>query len=106
LSKSVSGTVAATTVQPRNGDAQFPASNTKLTYKITNATKTTFGYDVYADGRMIIHQPCIPALPGSEGFKSESDAEKVAHLVIEKLKQGATLPTISIDDMKQLHTLQ
>lgn len=44
------------------------------TYKIIDATNTAFGHDIYAAGRMIIHQPSRPALLGNEAFKSESDA--------------------------------
>jgi hypothetical protein len=52
--------------------AKFPAAsayaNTKLTYKVIEASKHTYGYDVFVDGRLMIHQTSAPALPGSEGF--------------------------------------
>ena len=86
--------------------AKFPAAtayaNTKLTYKIINATKHTYCYDVFANGRLMIHQTSAPALPGSQGFKTKEDATKVALLVIEKIKKGEMPPTISIDEIKKL----
>ena len=64
--------------------AKFPAAsayaNTKLTYKIFDTPKHTYGYDVFADGRLMIHQTSAPALPGNEGFKTKEDASKVAAL--------------------------
>ena len=66
--------------------AKFPEAsayaNTKLTYKIIDAPKHTWCYDVFADGRLMIHQTSAPALPGNEGFKTKEDATKVALLVI------------------------
>src|SRR5713101_55501 len=58
--------------QPDSSGAKFPAAsayaNTKLTYKIIDAPKHTWCYDVFADGRLMIHQTSVPALPGNEGF--------------------------------------
>ena len=53
-------------------------AHTKLTYTIIDALNYTYGYDVLADGRLMIHQKSIPAMAGNEGFKSKADAEKVA----------------------------
>ena len=86
--------------QSDSSAAKFPAAsayaNTKLTYKVIDAPKHTYGYDVFADGRLMIHQSTAPALPGNEGFKTKEDAAKVALLVIEKIKKGEMPPTISI----------
>jgi Domain of unknown function (DUF4907) len=91
---------------PDGSAAKLPAAsayaNTKLTYKIIDAPKHTYGYNVFADGRLMIHQTSAPALPGKEGFKTKEDATKVALLVIEKIKKGEMPPTISIDEIKKL----
>ena len=96
--------------QPDGSAAKFPAAsayaNTKLTYKIIDAPKHTYGYDVFADGRLMIHQTSAPALPGDEGFKTKEDAAKVALLVIDKIRKGQMPPTISIDEMKKLNVLK
>jgi len=96
--------------QPDSSAAKFPEAsayaNTQLTYKIIDAPKHTYGYDVFADGRLIIHQTSAPALPGNEGFKTKEDATKVALLVIDKIRKGAMPPTISIDEMKQLNVIK
>jgi len=96
--------------QPDSSAANFPAAsayaNTKLTYKVIDAPKQTYCYDVFADGRLMLHQTSAPALPGNEGFKTREDATKVALLVIEKIKKGEMPPTISINEMKTLKVIK
>ncbi len=90
--------------------AKFPAAsayaNTKLTYNIIDAPKHTYCYDVFADGRLMIHQTSVPALPSNEGFETKEDATKVALLVIDKIKKGEMPPAISIYEMKQLNVIK
>src|SRR5437588_5974036 len=63
--------------QPDSTAAKLPEAsayaNTKLTYKVIDAPKHTYGYDVFADGRLMIHQTNAPALPGNKGFKTKED---------------------------------
>ena len=74
----------------KNPAVSFPKAsqfvNTKLTYRIIDAPNRTFGYEILADGRLMIRQASAPALPGNEGFKTKKGAEAVAGLVIEKIK--------------------
>lgn len=77
----------------------------KLTYKIINAPEKTYCYDIYADNKLTIHQPSIPGMPGNKGFKTNADAEKVAKLVIEKMKKGEMPPTVTTDEMKKLKVI-
>jgi len=83
--------------------AQF--SNTKLSYKIIPAANNTFCYDVLVDGKILIHQPSKPGLPGNEGFKTKQDAEKVAKLIISKIKKGEMPPSVTTDELKKLNVL-
>ena len=96
--------------QPDSNGAKFPEAgayaNTKLTYKIIDAPNHTFCYDVYADARLLIHQTSIPAMPGNEGFKTKADAEKVAKLVMDKIKKGEMPPTVSVEEMKKLKVIK
>ena len=96
--------------QPENNTATFPKAetyaHTKLSYKIIDAANKTFGYDIYADDKLMIHQKSIPAMPGNDGFKTKTDAAKVAQLVIEKIKKGEMPPTVSVEEMKKLKVIQ
>jgi Domain of unknown function (DUF4907) len=96
--------------QPDRSAARFPEAiayaNTKLTFKIIDAPKHTYCYDVFADGRLMIHQTSVPGLPGNEGFKTKEDASKVAALVMGKIRKGEMPPTISIDEMTKLKVIK
>jgi hypothetical protein len=73
-----------------------------ITYNIIDAANGTFGYDVFVNGKLTIHQTSIPALPGNDGFKTKDDATKVAELVMYKIRKGEMPPTVSPEEMKDL----
>ena len=77
-------------------------NNSKLTYKVTNSANQTFGYDIFADGKLLIRQTTVPGEPGMDGFKRKESAEKVAGLVIEKIKKGEMPPTVTKEEMAKL----
>ncbi|MBL7813827.1 MAG: DUF4907 domain-containing protein [Saprospiraceae bacterium] len=72
------------------------------TYKITVQTQNTWGYDIYRNEQLIIHQPNIPALPGNTGFKTKDQAQNVALAVIEKIKAGEMPPSLSVEELQTL----
>lgn len=74
----------------------------KLTYQITNNPDRTFGYDIFKNGKLFVHQPTIPGRPGMAGFKTKADAEKVAKLVIGKIRKGIMPPTVEEKELKNL----
>lgn len=76
--------------------------NSNLTYNIIDAPNNTFGYDVFVDGKLLIHQLNIPAMPGVEGFKTKEDAIKVAELVMSKIGLGEMPPTVSTEELKNI----
>src|SRR6185503_17427082 len=42
------------------GNAETTTASSKLTYTIIPSEENTFGYDIYMEGKMMIHQPSIP----------------------------------------------
>lgn len=74
----------------------------KLESMVIKADSGRFGYYVFVDGQLTIEQKTIPGVPGNKGFANETDAKKVAELVIQKLKEGETPPNISGEDLKRL----
>lgn len=61
-----------------------------------------FGYDIYDNDKRLIHQLSIPGEPGIDGFVSEEEAQRVAALVVEKMKTGGGFPTISHTELLDL----
>ncbi len=65
-----------------------------------------WGYDIYKDKQLLVHQPNIPAIEGSRGFSSEEKAISVANLTIQKLRSGIMPPTIRIEELDSLKATQ
>ncbi len=80
--------------------------NQSITYKIINCVNNTFGYSIYINNKLKVYQPNIPGLPGNNGFKTKADADKVARLVVEKIKKGETPPSVTPDEMKKLNVIK
>lgn len=74
-------------------------------FKIIKSVNNTWGYDIYKGEKIFIHQSSIPGMPGNEGFKNKTDAKKVAKLVLEKLKKGDILPSVSKNELGILKVL-
>jgi len=68
-------------------------------------TNLGWGYNITANGKIYIHQEFIPAIAGKHGFSTKEDAIKVGQRVIEKISNNQ-LPTISIEDLKELNVLR
>jgi len=71
-------------------------------YKIIAAAGHSFGYDIYSNGKILVHQVSIPGLPGNQGFTRRKDAEKVAALVVKKLEKNIMPPTVTLAEMDDL----
>ncbi|MBK9982023.1 MAG: DUF4907 domain-containing protein [Saprospiraceae bacterium] len=78
-------------------------ANVQLTSMIIKADNDRFGYYIFCDGHLMIRQKTIPAAPGLNGFVSENEAQKVASLVISKIKAGEMPPSISPEELKELN---
>lgn len=74
-------------------------SRKKIDYIIIKVPDDQFGYYIMIDGGLYIEQKTIPAIEGNQGFKTREDAEKIAGLVIQKLREGEVPPTISVEDL-------
>jgi hypothetical protein len=97
------------TTQIKQEAPRFPNSesfkNAKLTYKIISAPNNTWGYDIFKDGTICIHQNSIPGVAGINGFTTKEKAEKVAQLVVTKIQKGEMPPTVSQEEMKVIGAL-
>ncbi|MDB5211504.1 MAG: hypothetical protein JWQ30_2331 [Sediminibacterium sp.] len=65
---------------------------------ITFHTPVGWGYDVYTNDSLYIHQEYIPAANGRKGFCSEAEANTIGRLVIAKMKYSK-FPVISLKEL-------
>ncbi len=89
-----------------------PGSNVNAGQKSDNvvceiipAPNKTWGYDIFIENRLFIHQTSVPGMPGNEGFKTKEGAAKVAAFVVAKIKKGEVPPTVTAEDLKKLNAL-
>ena len=63
-------------------------------------TSNGWGYDIYRDDSIHVHQEFIPAVEGRKGFASQADAEKIGNLAAAKMiKYKQQLPEILLSDL-------
>jgi hypothetical protein len=87
--------------------AQTPATKKGLpkdpfTIKTYNTPATGWGYDILKDGKLMIHQPHIPAVPGNKGFATKEEAMKIAKLMKKKIQKNIMPPTIDVKELDSL----
>ncbi|MBK9637525.1 MAG: DUF4907 domain-containing protein [Bacteroidetes bacterium] len=61
-----------------------------------------YGFDIYQEGKMMIHQNSIPAIQGNKGFSTEEEAKAVGALMLYRISNGIMPPSISIEDLDSL----
>jgi hypothetical protein len=83
-----------------------PYTSAEISIKIIPSINKTFGYDILVQGKQLIHQPNIPAMPGNEGFKTKKSAQKVAEFVVKKIRKNEMPPTVSEKDLNRLDVLK
>lgn len=82
-----------------------PLRNAHLTVAVQPNPDHTFGYDLLADGQLLIRQPTIPALPGTAGFRTAQAAQQVGNFVADKLRRGQLPPSVSKAELDSLGVL-
>lgn len=87
--------------------AEFPRTlNTAaITHRIIDAPNGTFGYEILADGKLLVRQTNIPGQPGNTGCGTKADAEKLATLVADKVKRGEMPPTVTKEELRGLNII-
>lgn len=78
------------------------SSQSEYSFLLTKAKCETIGYSIYKNGHPIIQQNTIPSQSGELGFSDPEKAKKCALLVIDKLKEKNTLPTITALELSLL----
>jgi hypothetical protein len=90
-------------VKQRNNN---PYAHAEIALKVISAANNTYGYDIFLYGRLFVHQPNIPGLPGNNGFPTKEGAQKVAEFVAKKIRNNEIPPTVTIDDLNHIGVLK
>ena len=92
--------------QPAQVGTGFPApqdhKDSRITCAIIDAPNGTFGYDIFSDVRLLIHQTNLPGQPGVEGCRTREDAERLATLVLSKVRNREMPPTVTMEELMAL----
>lgn len=109
---------SAQLAQPRNAEglsaqaetttAAFPRTPTRatITHRLIDAPNGTFGYEILADGKLLVRQTNVPGQPGNTGCTTKADAEQLAVLVSDKVKRGEMPPTVTKEELQQLSIIR
>ncbi|HPB26572.1 MAG TPA: DUF4907 domain-containing protein [Bacteroidales bacterium] len=89
----------------RNDTVPYLFETKSFETKIIDSEGNTFGYDIFIDGSLVIHQPNVPGQAGNKGFASIEKAEKVAGKVVEKIKNNQIPPVITMEELKKMDVL-
>jgi Domain of unknown function (DUF4907) len=76
--------------------------NKEITFTIFITDSYTYGYNIFINKALFITQSSIPCINGNKGFYSKNDAQKVAMLVVEKIRKGQIPPALTIPELKKL----
>ena len=77
-----------------------------LEVRTFHSSSLGWGYHIYLDGRLYVNQPIIPAISGNRGFANQEDAQKVAELVVRKIRNNIIPPTVTIEELELLAVLK
>jgi hypothetical protein len=86
------------------GESQFKNTDFK-TAKITSSIISDnegFGFEIWVDGKKYIYLRYIPTMKPYKRFTNAEDAQKVADLTIEKLRNEIIPPKISKEEIENL----
>ena len=61
-----------------------------------------WGYNIYREGKLYIHQPHIPAIAGNQTFRSEEDAIKTGRFIIVKIRKNILPPSVTLAELDSL----
>ena len=81
---------------------KLPPSKYKfLKIRIIPCSENSWGYDIYNERGLYVHQPNVPGVPGNKGFQTKLKARKTAQLVCKKIRAGLTPPTLTVEELQK-----
>ena len=90
----------------------IPAGDTLTPQKVTvqvfsndttpDAALKGFGYNILMDGKLYVHQPHIPAVPGNKGFANIDQAKKAGTFIKYKIEHHIMPPSVTVQELDSL----
>ncbi|MCX6276344.1 MAG: DUF4907 domain-containing protein [Bacteroidetes bacterium] len=65
-----------------------------------------YGYDIYLNQKLYVHQPHVPAVAGSKGFSTPENAKKTGEFVAYKIRNNIMPPSVSPKELDSLGVLK
>ena len=93
--------VAFIAIRPCTKGTEADGREEKFATYSLYAVETGWGYDIFVDGNLYIHQPFVPVISGERGFPDSLSAETAVRLVLGKLKKGET-PSLTEEEVKRI----
>ena len=85
-----------------NKNKETVTGNGNYSIKTYQVDTSGWGYDIYQNEKVIIHQPYIPSINRNQHFKTKAGAIKTAELVIKKLNDKVFPPSLSRKEVDSL----
>ena len=86
-----------------------PYKDAKIEVKVIDNTASIYdsniggyGYDIYLNDVLFLHQPNIPAVSGNNGFKTKAVAQKAGEIVANKIRSNSTPPGLTLEEINSL----
>ncbi|HEY0030520.1 MAG TPA: DUF4907 domain-containing protein [Bacteroidia bacterium] len=97
-----SSALAETSTQAPAFDTQNLTVKTFEVKDSASGKSLGWGYDIYSDDHITIHQPIIPGIQGNQSFSTEEKAKITGALALSKMKLFGGLPTITLEELDSL----
>lgn len=65
-----------------------------------------YGYDIYLNQKLYVHQPHVPAVAGSKGFSTPENAKRTGEFVAYKIRNNIMPPSVSPRELDSLGVLK
>jgi hypothetical protein len=79
-----------------------PYNNATVSIETFCNADSTWGFDIYLDGKLFIHQEIITS-GTSKGFKSEQEAVKSAGVIIQKIRKNIVPHILTSKELDSLN---
>ena len=104
--ESTAAPIAAQSDTQQNVPSSAHNSNVEIKTFSNDAAYGGFGYDVYVEGTLAVHQPNIPAVSGNKGFATKEKAQIAGEFVAYKVKHNIMPPSVTPAELDSLGVLK